>query len=62
MTKHEQLRAWRKARKMTQAQAADVLGVREGTVREWESGRRPIRKLVWLALDALDATMQKEAA
>jgi transcriptional regulator with XRE-family HTH domain len=64
MPKHEQLRAWRKDRKLTQAGAAGVLGVSPCTFREWESGRKPIRKLVWLALVGLDAgaTMHKEAA
>lgn len=68
---HERLRAWRTTRKLTQAQAAGALGVAPVTFREWESGRKPIRKLVWLALigisvkskdEALDAIMRREAA
>lgn len=69
MSKHEKLRAWRKARNLTQAQMAEVLGVSRSALRDWESGRKSIRKLVWLALaglevrdEALSAITYKEAA
>lgn len=37
----ELLRAWRAARELTQASAAERLGIPVGTYRDWEQGRAP---------------------
>jgi transcriptional regulator with XRE-family HTH domain len=41
MNQHE-LKAERKKRKMTQAQFAELLGVKKGTVTAWERGQNPV--------------------
>jgi transcriptional regulator with XRE-family HTH domain len=41
-----ELKAWRKAKNMTQLQLADSLGVAENTVSHWEQGVRRIPR--WL--------------
>lgn len=40
-----QLRAWRAARQLAQAQAAAALGTPVGTLRDWEQGREIPRDL-----------------
>ena len=40
----EQLRMWRKSRRLTQTQAGKVLGVSVNTIGRWEGGRVPPRR------------------
>ncbi|MBI1207248.1 MAG: helix-turn-helix domain-containing protein [Azospirillum sp.] len=49
------LRAWRKARGLTQAQAAKALGLGTRTVTLYEAGSQPIPKTVILARVGFDA-------
>lgn len=42
MKPSERLLMWRKERKITQQAAADLLGVKQGTVAGWESGSRNV--------------------
>jgi len=46
--------------RLTQAQIAEELGVKENTVYRWENDRLPISKTVWLALAQLE-TLKKES-
>ncbi len=45
---------------LTQAQLAELLGVKENTVYRWESGRLPISKTVELALERIEIKFQEE--
>ena len=49
---------WEARRKLglTQAQLAAILGVTDRQVRNWESGRSPIPKMLWLALRSITTT------
>jgi DNA-binding transcriptional regulator YiaG len=46
----QQLRAWRKRRKLSQATAAIELGMPKRTLQEWEQGRATPRGLALVAL------------
>jgi transcriptional regulator with XRE-family HTH domain len=52
----EQLRNWRKKRRLTQIQLAEQLGVYRGTIIRWEAGQQAIPPFLELALKQLDAT------
>ena len=49
-----QLRDWRMRRWLTQAQLAELLGVKGQTVYRWESGESTVPPFLGLALEALD--------
>lgn len=51
----DDLRAWRKARGLTQEQLARRLGVSRLAVQSWEGARRPIPPMLRPALNGLDA-------
>lgn len=38
---------------LTQAQAAELLGVSRATIQNWEAGRSPISRIAWQALRSL---------
>jgi transcriptional regulator with XRE-family HTH domain len=61
MDRHE-LRAWRKARKLSQAQLGEMLGVTRDSVWRWEQGAfaMPLPMLE-LALEALDHRLREQA-
>ena len=48
-----ELKKWREGAKLTQAQLAERLGVKENTVYRWETGRLPISKTVQVALEQI---------
>ncbi len=45
---------------LTQAQLAELLGVKENTVYRWESGRLPISKTVELAFERIEIKLKEE--
>jgi transcriptional regulator with XRE-family HTH domain len=49
-----ELKAERKKRKLTQAQFADLLGVKKGTVTAWETGQNPVPNWIQKRLDELN--------
>jgi DNA-binding transcriptional regulator YiaG len=53
----EEFRARRKALALTQQQLADLLGVTPQAIRNWESGRGHIRRVVDLAMKRLEAEL-----
>lgn len=55
----EAVRAWRKARGMSQTELADALGVTWRTVSNWERGAS-IPRMVGLALDGLGNRVEEE--
>ena len=50
----DELRAWRTAKKLTQVQLAGRLEITDRTIIDYESGKRPIPRVVELAVRALD--------
>lgn len=40
MTQAEALVDWRRRHELVQSRACDILGIRENTLKQWESGRR----------------------
>ena len=59
MTK-EELRAWRKAKGLTQGQLAAYLGVKWLAISRWERGERRIPPMLHLALKALETENLKD--
>lgn len=56
------IRAWRRDRRITQERLAEMLGVHAITVANWERGRYTIPSgMLALALEALDARLSREA-
>ena len=49
----------RKKYKLTQSQLAEMLGVAQPRISEWESGRNP-SKLVCIALDRLQEVLEEQ--
>ena len=45
--------------RLTQAQLAELLGVKENTVYRWEAGKLPISKTVELALERIEIEFHK---
>lgn len=58
----QELTAWRKERKLTQAQLATHLEVSLGTVRKYEQGERKIPAFMWRALRDLAADLERHPA
>jgi transcriptional regulator with XRE-family HTH domain len=56
----EELRQWRKGRKLTLAKLAKLLGVHWTAIAKWERGERGIPALLPLALEALEHRLRKE--
>lgn len=57
----EEIRAWRRAHRLTQAQLAELLGLNVLTISAWETGRqRPPGALLDLALPELHRRLQQE--
>jgi DNA-binding transcriptional regulator YiaG len=58
-----ELKAWRTKRGMTQQQLADLLnGTSKRSIENWEEGTRTPPKMLPLALEALDARLQRASA
>lgn len=58
-----ELRTWRQAAGMTQAEVADALGVRVATISDWERGvKTPAGRLLELALRGLALEREEAAA
>lgn len=47
------LRRWRKERRLSQSQAAPVLGLTLRTLKNWEQGQSIPRGLAWTAINQL---------
>jgi transcriptional regulator with XRE-family HTH domain len=56
------LRLWRTARGMTQAELAGYLGVSRLTYQQWERGRYRIPRLLPLALRGLESLIERRVA
>ena len=54
----EELVAWRKERKITQGELAQLLGVGMITISRWERGVQTMSPLLPLALEALEHRME----
>lgn len=57
---NEEVRFLRKELDLTQLQVANILGVSESTVRNWENGRKPMPKAPGIVLRALYASFVDE--
>ena len=57
-----ELRARREAIGLSQAHLGEMLGVKQNTISQWESGKRAIPDDVDAELDALEASVERLAA
>ena len=57
-----EVRAWRKAHSLTQAQLAKLLGVQWLAVQRWETGARGVPPFLHLALKQLERELVKTAS
>lgn len=57
-TTGQQLRAWRKGRKLTQQQLADLLDMSRDMVRRFEAGQNPVDRRTRLAMAAIEAELE----
>ncbi len=53
-----ELKEKRERLRLTQAEVADLLGVKENTVYRWEAGRVPISKMVELSFESIERKLQ----
>lgn len=58
----DDLKKWREAHGLGQAELARLLGVAPNTVWRWEVGMRVIPPLLPLAIEAVEARLKKQAA
>ena len=56
----KELKKRRETLGLTQAQLAELLGVKENTVYRWEANRLPISKTVILAFENIECKIKKE--
>jgi DNA-binding transcriptional regulator YiaG len=58
----DQIRTWREAHNLTQAQLGDWLGVHQVAVARWEAGVRTPASFLQLALERLEHILAERAA